>query len=114
MLKYYCDKYLSTAMIVVGVVLAVIFIGLDIGVQFFNQQPSAHSPYDINQDGQIDSSDSKIIYDVFLNCYVATPKTIERCDVNYDGFVNDKDVAIVIEYVLTHNSQGEAYTTTKD
>ena len=108
MSKYCCNNSLSTVLAIIVVALVVIFIGL------VNQQSSAPSPYDINQDGAIDSSDSKIIYDVFLDCYVATPKTIERCDVNCDGFVNDKDVAIVIEYVLTHNSQGEAYTTTKD
>lgn len=67
------------------------------------------SPYDINRDGAIDSSDSKIVYDVFLNCYVTTPSLIERCDVNCDGFVNDKDVAIVIEYVLTHDRNGNEY-----
>lgn len=107
MLKYYCDKYLPIAMLVVGVTLVVFFIGLADGLISFDQEPP--SPYDINQDGQIDSQDTKIVYDVFLDCYVATPSLIERCDVNCDGFVNDKDVAIVIEYVLTHDRNGNEY-----
>jgi len=108
-LKYYCDKYLSTVLAIVGVALVVIFIGLVDGVQFFNQQPSAPSPYDINQDGQIDSSDSKILYDVFLDCYVATPELINRCDLDHDGFVTDKDVSLLMQFILTHDSQGNPY-----
>jgi len=86
-----------------------IIIAMIAAVLFYGAMHEPSSPYDINQDDQINSSDSKIIYDVFLDCYVATPELITRCDVNCDGFVNDKDVSEVIEYVLTHDSSGKPY-----
>ena len=100
-------SYVYLALLLVFFVPAFIICGV-----YFTKPPSP-SPYDINQDGAIDSSDSKIIYDVFLDCYVATPDLINRCDLDHDGFVTDKDVSLLMQYILTHDSQGNPYPEAK-
>ena len=64
------------------------------------EEKPAYSVYDLNLDGLVNSTDSRICYDIFTGFRVATPDMLERADVTGDGLVDDADVVAIMDAVL--------------
>jgi len=89
--------------------LIIFLLAIVIWISFHDFHQSQPNQYDVNQDGKVNSLDAKIVYDVFLDCYQPTPEMVTRCDIDGDGFITDKDPYVLMNYILTHDSQGNVY-----
>lgn len=63
--------------------------------------------YDVNGDGQVDEKDVTLLRNYILGRTVPAGFNVARADVNKDGKVNVADVLAVVEYIRTHNDDGE-------
>lgn len=80
----------------VGIILIVLLLAV---VALIQPVPPAFDRYDVNHDGRTNSLDCHIAYDIMLGERIATPAMLERCDVNQDGLVDDKDVCLIMDAI---------------
>lgn len=54
---------------------------------------------DINNDNQINEEDRQFVYNIVYNNITFTEQEYLKCDLNLDGIVDEKDIAIIDEYL---------------
>ena len=95
-LKWSDMRFMGVLCAILGLIAGFLFHKL---IEDFNNF-TEYSRFDLNRDGLVNSTDSRICYDIFTGFRVATPAMLERADVDGSGIIDDLDTTLIMDALL--------------